>query len=229
MAQQVLHGDRTFGRNQRVGHLAVSVGLRDAHLQCRKLGQELRYRIRQLETALLHEDHRRDRDQRFGHRIDPEDRILRHRRIGRLVAEAEALEVGDLALARDQHDRAGEPALVDLLLEHLRDALQALRRQPDLFRLDRGQRAAPRDARHEDECANQHAYAFHREPPMLGSSPRRLATPAGPAGTRSRLALRSAVAVRANARELACHRRRARIVSASARSAGLSTSIAASA
>ena len=127
MAQQILDGHLTFGRNQRVGNFAVSVGLRDANLEFRKVGQELRYRIGQLEPAFLHEDHGRDRDQGLGHRVDAENRILRHGRIGGLVAEAEALEVGDLALAGDQHDRAGQPTLIDLLLEHLSDPLQALR------------------------------------------------------------------------------------------------------
>src|SRR5690606_25148684 len=89
-----------------------------------------------------------------------------------------ALQVRDLAPARDQHDGAGQPALIDLLLERRTDPLEAFRGQADLLGFDRRQRTAPGGARRKDENKYQGADSLHGTPPCGCSWTSPLATPA---------------------------------------------------
>jgi len=51
----------------------------DRHLRIREFRNVFRERIAEQEAALLEQRHRRDRDDRLGHRMDAEDRIRLHR------------------------------------------------------------------------------------------------------------------------------------------------------
>ena len=77
-------------------------------------------------------DQRQDRRARDGFRLrrDAEDRVGRHAPAGFLVAPAERPFVDRLTVSKNERDGAGEPVLVDILLQSAIDALQAVRRQP---------------------------------------------------------------------------------------------------
>ena len=90
--------------------------------------------------TFLQQHHDADRDDRFGHREDAKDRIFRHRGGLRRILPAKRIEPADLAAARHHHRDARQRSLVDLALEDVRHAPQALMRQPDQFRLCLGKR-----------------------------------------------------------------------------------------
>src|SRR5262249_44842592 len=102
-----------------------------------------------------------------------EDRVRRHRRARGLVAEPNRLYVGDAVLAGDDDDGAGNPPALDVGTQHLRDALQALGREPDL--LGPGARqlggAGRGDANErEDQREDDRASPLHDAPPTLRTS-----------------------------------------------------------
>ena len=150
VAEQVLNRHLALGRYQRVDRLpGVGIEPRDTDLELPERREVLRDGVAQDEPPLLDEHHRRDRGERLGHRVEPEDRVRRHRRAGRRVALAEALEVSDPSLARHQDDRARVLALCDFGLKHLGHACEPLRRESDLLGLGRGQGVGP------DECCEE--------------------------------------------------------------------------
>jgi hypothetical protein len=128
-----------------------------------------RDRIGQLQLAVLDQHHGGDRDQRLGHRIDAEHRIEPHLLAFGLVLEADRVGIDELALAGDHHHGARQHALVDLGLQRLAHALEALRRHADLLgarlrerKLGVGVRdVCSGDWRSENERADQHG-AQHR-------------------------------------------------------------------
>ena len=63
------------------------------------------------------EDHHCDAGDGLGHGIDPEDRVLIHRRAAGKVFLAVRLEVDDLAVTRQDRDAAGNLFVIDLLLQ----------------------------------------------------------------------------------------------------------------
>ena len=75
MAQQILHRDRPFGRDQ--FELPV---LLDADLRIGEFGDVFRDGVSDEQPSVLDQHHERDRDDRLGHRIDAEDRVAAHRR-----------------------------------------------------------------------------------------------------------------------------------------------------
>lgn len=78
--QQILHDHRPALWLEGQGSFAADdVGLLDSNLQILELGQVLRDRRQQIELAFLDEHHRRNRDDRLGHRRKPEDRVDFHR------------------------------------------------------------------------------------------------------------------------------------------------------
>ena len=77
--------------------------------------------------AALMQLQRRERDHRLGHRGDVEDRVLGHRDAGGLVAEAEGLEVDELALAGDRDHGAGQAAVLDIGIDRPSRSGQAAR------------------------------------------------------------------------------------------------------
>ena len=129
VAQQVL--DRHLPLQRDEVELAVVL---DADLLVGKFRNEFRNGIAEQEMAVLDQHHDADRDDRFGHREDPEDRIVRHRRARRRALPAERLEPADLAAPRHHHGRTGQGALVDLALERIRHPLQADRGETQRFR-----------------------------------------------------------------------------------------------
>src|SRR5207302_1499732 len=69
-----------------------------------------------------------------------------HRHAGRLVAEAERLEIDQLALAGDRHHGARDAALLDVAVDDFRDLAEPLGRHAGGFGLGARQRLAA-DAR----------------------------------------------------------------------------------
>jgi len=87
--------------------------------------------VGQKQLAALDQYHRRDRDDRFGHRGQREDRIGAHRVAGILVAKADRFEPGELAVPGDAEDCAGDPARFNLATQHIHRLPQLPARQPD--------------------------------------------------------------------------------------------------
>ena len=162
VAQEILHRHLPLLRHQRVGRGARSVLARDAHLQLVEARQVLAHRIRELDRAILDQHHRRHRHQRLGHRIDAEDRFRCHLDGGRL--HADRVLVDELALPRDHHDCATETAVRGLLLQHLADLRQPLRRHSHLLRLCHRQRlrAEAPGAKNENQPGARSAGTMHR-------------------------------------------------------------------
>ena len=133
--QQVLNRHRPLQRYE----LELAVVL-DADLLIGKFRDEFRDGVAEQEMAILDQHHDADRDDRFGHGEDAEDRIVRHRRGGRRALPAERFEPADLAAAGHHHGRAGQGSLVDLALEGVRHPLQPDRGEAERFRFGLGQR-----------------------------------------------------------------------------------------
>jgi hypothetical protein len=117
MAEQILHRHLALRRNRDVAHAReLVVTACYAHLLALEGREELRHGIGQLDRSVLHQHHRRDRDQRLSHGIDAEQGIKRHRLAFVLVLETAGVGIDELALAGDQHDRARKLAVRDVLL-----------------------------------------------------------------------------------------------------------------
>ena len=106
--------------------------------------------IPQRESAFLVERHQGDADDRLGHGVDAEDRVVGHRPAGFPIRHAYRLPVGDLALAGHHPDRPGKLAEIDILLHGLRDAVESILRQTD-FRGRGPRQFGSRDANGECE------------------------------------------------------------------------------
>ncbi len=130
--EQVLHGHLASRRLQRQRFCGGVVGV-GGDLEIGEGRNIARNGIRDQELAFLGEHHRRNRDDRFCHRGNAEDRVRRHHRAVLAIAVTERLKTRDLSAPRDQHHRAGHEAFVDVGLQGIADALQALRRQSDIF------------------------------------------------------------------------------------------------
>ena len=168
VAQQVLNRHLALGRHQCV-HCLAGVGVEpgNAHLEIRELGQILRDGIAQHQPPLFDEHHRGDRRERLGHRIEAEDRVLRHRRSRDGIALADALEVGDLPLAGHQGDGARVLATGYLGLHDLGRPREALGREPDFLGLGGRQAVGPDEGREQkrDEDGNESRESRHGGPP----------------------------------------------------------------
>ena len=164
VAEQVLDRHLALGRHQRVGHLAgLGVEAGDAHLERLELREVPGDGIVEQDAPVLHQHHDRDRGERLGHRVEAEDRVLRHGRAALRIALAQRLEVGDLAPPRHQRDRAGIAALGDLALDHLGDARQLRRGEADLLRCRGGQPLRPgRAGEQQDEQGDERDGSLHR-------------------------------------------------------------------
>ena len=126
VGQDVADGHRPRGRHQQpvVEHHLVRVRR-----------QPLRDRVVEHELAVFPQHHQRRRHDRLGHRHQGEDRVAHHRQVLFLVAPALRLVMHDLALAADERHRAGNLIRVDVVLDERFDALEALGRHADGFRL----------------------------------------------------------------------------------------------
>ena len=83
--------------------------------------------IVELELALIEQLHRHHGGDRLGHREQAEDGLVRDRRLGDDVLHAEEFVIDRLAVLLDQHDRAGDLAGRDLVLEELADLRELVR------------------------------------------------------------------------------------------------------
>jgi hypothetical protein len=117
MAHQVVHRHRPVLRLQHRLDRAVLLLLLDGDFGVGEGRYVHRHAVGQRELALFHQHHGRQGNDGFGHRGDAEDRVVRHRDLRFLVAEAVGLEHHDLAVARDQHDGAGQLVVLHALVQ----------------------------------------------------------------------------------------------------------------
>ena len=129
VAQQILHGGGLRHIHQR--HLPVAL---HRHFLAGVFGHEAADRVAEQQQPALHQHHHRHRHQRLGHRVNPKDGVARHRHARRRILLTQALEQGNLAPSGDQRHRAGQALAVDLGLQHIQQALGALRTQANLGR-----------------------------------------------------------------------------------------------
>jgi len=134
--------------------------------------QVLGDRIGQHDLAFFRQDHRADRGERLGHRVDAEDGVLGHRSAARGISRAERLEVCDAALARDDRHRAGKLLRLDLGLQGLADPAEPIGREADLFGARRRKRLRPGNGKREGQRNDEDAEESPHE-----SLPRRREAP----------------------------------------------------
>ena len=141
MPQQVLDSHVALGGSRGVGGPGeFRIGVGDAHLESGEFRQVLRHRVGQLQATVLEQQHRRNRDQRLGHRVDPEHGIARHRGPVCRVAHTDRFGIDQSAAPGHQHHGSRDLALVDLGFQGGTDARQTGARHADVLRLGRGER-----------------------------------------------------------------------------------------
>jgi len=99
-----------------------------------KCGNIAAERVGKHDLAALHQDHRGDRGNRFGHRGERENCVGRHAVAQGAVAEANRLQPGELAMARNRKDRAGDAAFCYPGVEDSHGLGQALSGKANGFR-----------------------------------------------------------------------------------------------
>src|SRR6185436_18732258 len=90
--------------------------------------------IVETEFARLDELHRGDSNDGLRHRIHTEDAVSAHGNLRGNIHTADSLGVPDLAVARDEHDEAGELPRIDVRFESRRDARERLWCKADVLR-----------------------------------------------------------------------------------------------
>ena len=150
MAHQLPHRHRLDLR-----HLAV----RCRHLEAGELRDVLGHRVIERPLALLPEHHHGHAHDRFGHRREAEDRVLRDRFLCLQILDAVGVEVHDLAVSRDERRDTGELAVIHQPAHRPLELLQPVGRETD--RLRGGKRTVrPRTCRAPDE--SDHHQRQHR-------------------------------------------------------------------
>ena len=125
--QQIVNRHLAIRRDGRVRIFSeFGVSLRDTHLHILHRRQMFRHRIVKLQLAVFNQQHRRDRHHRFGHRVDAENRVLRHRRRSFFILKTDRFVIDQLIFAHDHHHCARQLALFDFLFEHLGDFRESL-------------------------------------------------------------------------------------------------------
>ena len=125
MPHQVLDRDRTLRRDE-----LERAALLHADLQVLQFRNVLRNRIRELHATLFDEDHRRDRNDRLGHRVDAEDRVGCHGRAGDGILLSVRQAMYDPAIPSNEHDSARNQTFVHVGAHGRVKLLQALGREP---------------------------------------------------------------------------------------------------
>ena len=121
------------------GRVVVGVAVLP-HPEATEGGDELRDGVLQPEVTFLVEREHRHRRDRFGHREDPDERVLGHRSAGLGVAVTLHRQVGDLPATADQQGEARVEAGVEVpLLDERVDAGQPLGVEPEGRRIGHGQ------------------------------------------------------------------------------------------
>ena len=105
----------------------------DADLHAGELRQIFARGIAEQKSSFLVEHEQRDRGHHFRHRGDGENRVGRHRRAARGIAQADGLAAGDLAASRHHRDRAGDAFFRDLSLQRGSYAREAVGGEADVF------------------------------------------------------------------------------------------------
>jgi hypothetical protein len=104
----------------------------DADFHIREGRDVRRHRIDDREPTFLDERHCSDGNDGLGHRIDAEDGVLAQSRALR-TQQAEALAIGDLAVARDQHRDARRLFVFNLAGHYGRQALEPVRQKANVL------------------------------------------------------------------------------------------------
>ena len=131
MAKHVAHRHRTRG-NSRL-HRGALAGNPD--LVIAPFRNKSRDRIIELEMPLLVEAHQRDRGDRLRHRVEAEDRVVGHRRFALAIRHAHRLEVGDVAVARDERLASGDlPGLDIVAVQMIGNSIEPIGRESCAFR-----------------------------------------------------------------------------------------------
>ena len=97
------------------------------------------------DQALLVTDHRCDRGDRLGHRVDAKAGVGLDRRTRLEIAEATADHIGDLAVAGDDSQEAGQPPVLHVPVEVLSDQTESSLVETHLRRVDLGTDDSHRD------------------------------------------------------------------------------------
>ncbi len=127
VAHEILDRDRPLERRE-----VKLVAVNDAHFHLGEGGDVFRDGIGDQEPPLLDQHHRRDRNDRLGHRIDAEDRVVAHRRPAG-AHRADRLAVSHLAVSGDQHRDARSLLLLDLTSHDCCEPLEPLRNKAQRF------------------------------------------------------------------------------------------------
>ena len=90
----------------------------------------------QLAQPLLQQHHEGDGGDGLAHGIDAKHRVPVHGAAALQLEVALRLEKSDLTVTSDQGQGAGQSAVVDVALKMAADAVEAVRREADLFRFD---------------------------------------------------------------------------------------------
>ena len=133
MTQEIVDRHWPLCRCERVGGLPARIGARHRDLEFGKLGQVDADGIPQAQTPVLDKQHRRHRRERLGHRVEPKDRVLRHRGARLGIELPEGFEVRDGPLARHEGHSARKAAGLDLAGQRLANPREALAREADFF------------------------------------------------------------------------------------------------
>jgi hypothetical protein len=144
------------------------------NLDVLELGQVTRERVVELEFALLVESEERNARDRLRHREQAEVCVLRHRLLVLDVGHAVAVDVHDLAAARDQSDHTGDapgvhPSVRDVVepAEPLARHADALRGRARQVRCERDARCQERRPQDDQRRRPRSSFSFHAFPLLL--------------------------------------------------------------
>ncbi len=145
--EQIAHGRRPSRRSRR------TVGLEDDDTS--ELWQVLLHRVVQREAPLFEQHQHGDGRHRLGHRVDAEERALRHRGARREVLVADGGHVREAAVAREHRDRPRHATFIHEAAQHGGRLLEGGRFQPCRSRRGAWQRIAAGLGRHGDRCERE--------------------------------------------------------------------------
>jgi hypothetical protein len=151
VGEQIPDRDGTLRRDD----VVAAAGARHGDRRLLELGDVVAHRVREQQRPLLLEHQRRDAHHGLRLRGDAEDRVVPHRGVRLAIALADGAEERDPAVPGDQHDRAGQPAVVHVRLQGRAEPLEPGRREPDLLGRGPGERPGRREDRQDEERDEQ--------------------------------------------------------------------------
>src|SRR6476469_8230741 len=103
-----------------------------------EFGEVSGYRIVEGESMLFVQHHRRDRGDRFGHRVDAEQRALRHRRARLEILEADSLHITEATVPRDGSYSTGDLMFADITVQQVGSFVETRGSKADGLRIHAG-------------------------------------------------------------------------------------------